>query len=258
MKANPQSEKIDPRTPSKINVWLSNWSKFSLSSYKKDLSWVSFYWSLILISVFILFQEPIKKLLNSIIVEPIIAYCPRRIWTDIVFLSLGLLSLRFFGRQIKKHIVPTANSLLLAAAIVFVYFSFFKTDHTYTFYHYSTSFFFFRFTYATSFIFSALALMMSYKSYLLPLTKPATKFSLIEDYPSLDKYTDFYGRSGYAASVAKHIYATSSNVAFAVGIIGDWGSGKSDFMLRLQTAIKAERDSENIIFEFNRRCCTNT
>lgn len=82
-----------------------------------------------------------------------------------------------------------------------------------------------------------------------PLVKPPSQFSLLDDFASMQKYEDIYGRTGYATSIANHISHTSSDVSFAIGVIGDWGTGKSDFLIRLKSIL--EEDPENIIFEFN-------
>ncbi|HEY1032871.1 MAG TPA: P-loop NTPase fold protein [Flavipsychrobacter sp.] len=84
------------------------------------------------------------------------------------------------------------------------------------------------------------------------MQKSTSKYSLLDDYADPDKYDDSYSRKGYAASIANHINATSSDVSFAIGVIGEWGSGKSDFMLRLKKVLKAGKaDNENIVFDFN-------
>jgi len=232
---------------SKLKTWFLHWEKFNFSVYFKDFKLSILYWLLALIAVVVLFQSPIKKLLNYIIIDPVISFCPQNVGADLVFAVYLILSIVFFIRQLSKHIIPTFNSLLFGATIIILYLVFFKND-TYTFYHF-TSGIAENYSFASIFLISSLLIVFSYKSYLKPLEKEPSQYSLLDDYPSSEKYIDIYGRSGYAASVAKHIVSTSSDVSFAIGIIGDWGSGKSDFLIRLKAALKD--NDENIIFDFN-------
>ncbi len=233
---------------SKLKTWFLHWGKFNLSLYFKDFKLSTLYWLLALTAVVVLFQSPIKKLLNYIIIDPVISFCPQNVGADLVFGIYLILSIVFLIRQLSKHIVPTFNSLLFGITIIVLYLVFFKIDSTYTFYHF-TSGIAENYSFASIFLISSLVIVFSYKSYLNPLEKKPSQYSLLDDYPSSEKYIDIYGRSGYAASVAKHIEGTSSDVSFAIGIIGDWGSGKSDFLIRLKAALKD--NDENIIFDFN-------
>ena len=91
--------------------------------------------------------------------------------------------------------------------------------------------------------------MQSYKSYENTLYKYESKFSLIEDNPSLESYTDAYNYSGYAKTIANHIISTSTKNSFGIAVIGEWGSGKSDFLLRLKENLVSSK--ENLILNFN-------
>ena len=44
---------------------------------------------LTLIAVVVLFQSPIKKLLNFIIIDPVISFCPQNVGADLVFGIFG-------------------------------------------------------------------------------------------------------------------------------------------------------------------------
>jgi len=99
------------------------------------------------------------------------------------------------------------------------------------------------------FLISVSIIVIDYKSYLKALVSPSSSLLLLEDTPSLTDYTDLYQRSNYANSISKHIKVTYPKNSFAIGVIGEWGSGKTDFMLRLKACLEVE--SENIIVEFN-------
>ena len=165
-----------------------------------------------------------------------------------VFIVFSIFSILFLVRQIIKHTLPTINSLLFTVTLLIIYFNFFKSDVSYNFFS-LTVIAAGHFSYSSIFINGCLLLVMSYKSYLLPLSKQTSQYSLLDDYPSTDNYTDVYGRTSYAGCVAHHILSTSPDTSFAIGVIGEWGSGKSDFLERLKKEI--EKNDESIAFNFN-------
>ncbi len=232
----------------KLKVWLDQWRKFSFAAYREDFTSTSFFWLLGLIGMFVLFQIPIKKLFDSIIIDPIISSSPRNGSADLIFGLFFILSIAIFFRRLVNYTVPTINSVIFCIAVLSVYFVFVKADQHYHFYHY-TNIFTGLLTYSSSFIISILLIAISYKSYFKPLTKTKTRYSLIDDSPTIDNRLDLYGREGYAKAISSHISGTSSEVSFAIGIVGDWGSGKSDFMLRLKKTLANDKD--NIITDFN-------
>lgn len=242
-----ETDKTNSSKP-KQKTRFSSWKKINFSKYLKDFKLSFLYWLLTLIATVVLFELPIKKFLNHLLIDPLLAFCPQDLSADLVFISFFFLSILFFVRQLYKHKFPTINSLLFGITLIFLYFLFFKASNYYTFYHFSLGLIK-NFTFATIFLLGGLLLVFSYKSYLKPLKKESSMYSLLDDYPSIENYKDIYGRTGYAASIAKHIESTSSDVSFAISIIGDWGSGKSDFLTRLKSALK--NDEENILFDFN-------
>ncbi len=231
----------------KISKWYTDWSKLNFSLYFKEFNFYIFCWLFVFIAVIILFHKPLQQFFNFILVTPILSTCPKNLGVDFVFISIAFVSLSFFFRQLYKHLLPTTNSLLFGFSITVLYIIFIKNSNLYKFYHFSH--FFTNTTYASVFLISILPLLFTYKAYMNPLTKKPTKFSLIDDSTSVHMYEDIYERTNYAISVAKHILHTSSDSSFAIGVIGDWGTGKSDFLKRLKTIL--EKDNENIIFEFN-------
>jgi len=78
---------------------------------------------------------------------------------------------------------------------------------------------------------------------------PVNSKGFMYDNPSTK---DSLGRKRYAESIAATILKTSSdNQAFAIGITGSWGSGKTSFLGFIETAIKNKESSDTIILRFN-------
>lgn len=232
---------------SKIKKRISRFLNF-LKLYIEDFTFSSFFWLLAVVAFLLLFQDPIKRFLSFYIIEPLFSFVPEKGSSDIVFGFFFLLSLLFLALQLSKRLIPSLNSIVFGATIILLYLNIFRFDNTYTFYHFSYKFLN-KLSYDLIFLVSSLIFIFTYKSYLRPLRKKASQYSLIDDYSSNERYADLYGRTGFASSIAEHISKTSTDVSFAIGIIGDWGSGKTDFMLRLKASL--EKNKENITFEFN-------
>jgi hypothetical protein len=79
------------------------------------------------------------------------------------------------------------------------------------------------------------------------------KSSFIEDNPDPTNIPDEFDRAGYADILVNYICGTTTTGAFNIGVFAKWGAGKSDFMLRIKSAleIKNKAGHQNIIIEFN-------
>lgn len=202
-----------------------------------------YFWGFAVLGILILFNSLIKKIITRTLVTPILSTCSQNsIIVDVTFLILLLISSVHFIRKIKKDLLPTINSIAICIFSICIYLIFFRYDKTWSFYA------FYNIAYSDVFIFSIVLLVIQFKSYQLQLTKKSNQFSLLEDIAESNS-DDVYNRIGYSKQIAEHINSTSTKNSFAIGIIGEWGSGKTDFMLRLKSQLELEKD--NILFEFN-------
>lgn len=223
--------------------------KVDYTAYIKELKKPTILWSLSLIGVFIIFSTPIKELYNTFFIKTLLHFCPKgNYFVDLVFLGYFFRSIYFLYEQLKKRLLISINSLFFTISILVIYLNFFRYSEQYDFYFFKL-WLFHKLTYSDSFIVGTLIFSATYKSYLKALALPVTRFSLIEDGPSLTDYTDIYSREKYACEVASHISKTTTQNSFAIGIIGEWGSGKTDFLLRLKKSLSL--DNDNIVFDFN-------
>jgi hypothetical protein len=71
----------------------------------------------------------------------------------------------------------------------------------------------------------------------------------IEDIPTDNG--DQLQRKAYAQTLAGKIMELKPKNAFNIGIFGEWGSGKSDFMHRIGKELRLKKNEEVIIVEFN-------
>ncbi len=232
------------KSENKICKAAKSWFKLYTNDFKKSL----LYWLGSLFGVFYLLQIPIKKGINVLWINPIASYCLNNAGADTAFYLLLLFSLVCFVYRLYKILIPTLNSVLLGIVLVLGYKIFFLDDSTYSFYEFSSGILK-NCSYASVLLLSTLLIGLTYKSYRNPLIKIPSIQSLLDDAPFIGSYSDGYGRTKYANSIANHINSTSSSISMAIGIVGDWGSGKSDFLSRLKSTLK--KNSENIIFDFN-------
>jgi hypothetical protein len=175
----------------KLQKWSSNWTKFNISLYFKDFNFYISCWLFALVAIILLFHIPLRELLDFILVDPILSTCPQNIGVDFVFALIVILSIVFFLKQLSKNLLPTINSLLFGLIIIMLYVVFIKKSGQYTFYHFSWGFT--NTTYSSTFLLSILTILFSYKPYLNALKKMPSQFSLLDDFPSMQKYEDIYG-----------------------------------------------------------------
>jgi len=189
-----------------------------------------------------------KKVFNKIFVVPIISTIPEDgLGVRVVFLILLVSSLSFgLNKIIWKQLYPTISSIISCATITIIYLVFFRFDSTYIFFNFSGRTLI---NFADIFLISSLIFITSYKSYKKKLEKESSVLSFLDDSPKM--YTaDVYNRQSYAQTIVNHINATSCNNSFAIAIAGEWGSGKTNFMIRIQEELKLNV-AENIVFDFN-------
>lgn len=242
-------EKTDntENTDKKFNKWFRRWSNFSFNDYCKDFTVSTLYRTISIGALLYLFKTPIKTLLDPILIDTIFKYIPQTVVTDFLILLFSLIGFLHFLKQLKHHVIPTCDSLVLWFFIFLIYFFIYKIDDSYQFYHFSIlplS----NYTLSTVSILSISMLAWSYKSYILikPSSKPTT-LTLIEDIPSLLN-KDIYNYTSYASQIASHIKNTTTETSFAIAVTGQWGVGKSDFLKRLKSELEK---SDDIVFEFN-------
>jgi len=223
--------------------------KFNLEIYKTEFKHSCLLWCLGLTGIFVLFSNPIRSLLNAIFVQTVVNSCPKDNYcVDIVILLFFISSLWFLIKQLCGSLRPSINSILFSISALIVYVFFFRISLYFEFYFFHIQFLNWLAYWDLSIV-SLLIFLATYKSYWHPLTITPSKYSFVDDNASLDSYEDGYSRTGYAKEIASHISKTTTKSSFAISVVGDWGSGKTDFLLRLKDEL--EKDDNNRLIEFN-------
>ncbi len=217
---------------------------FNFKKYIEDFKLKYLIVSFVFFTISYLFQIPIRTFVTKFLIDPILKDVPVDGTTELLlicFLGFSLTASLF--QMIKFRCVPTLNSIIVAISLIAVYFKVFKHGFAfYKFQHIGLDI-----AYADCVNLSVLLLLLSYRTYHLPL-KLQSNMSLIED--SFEEVqTDKLSRQHWAIKVGEYLNATTSTSSFSLGIFGEWGIGKTDFLLRLQN--HAQLNSQNIIVNYN-------
>jgi type II secretory pathway predicted ATPase ExeA len=232
-----------------INDYFANMNgSFDAKAYIKNFSIKPACWLLGISLAFLLFQKPIFELAKTIVVNPLLANISRNKFSDLLVALIILISCTITSIRLYRGLRPTANSILVLLAVFLIYFYVIKGSGKFDFFHFQ-SLGLSSFTYSTPLLIAGLFLIISYRRFHKPLSKENSAYTLIDDRPVGDSTGDLFNRSQYADSISKHIENTTSEAAFAIAITGVWGSGKSDFLLRLNA--KLNENDENICMSFN-------
>lgn len=213
---------------------------------------------LLVLGVFV-FIDPIKELLkalpsNLLLIEPS--------WGgDILWLATGVCLFISFWRYDVKGWEKFLNRFIVALGIIFGYCILFRNISGNRLVHlkatelicYFDIVFFVAFSWCCSplirFLYENPQLKKSHKKNKQEESEIKTVTPFIEDIPTDNQ--DELQRSAYAKTLADKIVATNPKRAFNIGIFGEWGSGKSDFINRIGKALRDQNDKEVIIVEFN-------
>lgn len=193
---------------------------------------------------FFLFRKPILEFLRDSLVLPFISGFSRGKESEI-FLSLIFLSvIIYFGNNLIRKRLPSPKSVITASLFLLAYYTIIRNQTYFEFYSFS---FWKELFYSDIIIFSVFILVLRFKNY-----------SSIEAQPNADGFvedrlyeitgTDFLARKTFAKDIAYHISNTVNDKAFAISIIGGWGSGKTIFLQFLDDELSKENSNEIIRF----------
>jgi hypothetical protein len=227
--------------------WLKKWNNFDFISYIKLFKLSAFYPVFIIGSVIFLFDNLFDNYIKAV-VKYMFGNYTFRMESDLIFGVFVIFAFYNFILKIRKYSIPTLNSVLIFLIINLVYFLKFKNNELYEYSHFSFTPLN-TITHLSVFLESVLLLTISYKTSQKALIKENSSYFLLDDSTEISGYTDLFYRTNYANIIARHVSSTSTNVSFGIGILGDWGAGKSDFMKRIKE--KLSEDQDNIIFDFN-------
>lgn len=174
-------------------------------------------------ALLLLFRLPISHLLDLLLVRPLFGEVERMLWTDLVLCSVLTLLACWAAR--------TQAQVFLYRLVLYglIFYAFQRFNSYWVFYKLST------FNWLVYWDLFAFALML-----LLPLnyvlnrrtsnTEITNNEGFVEDNAITDEEGDCFRRNIAAKEVARLIMLTPNKKSFAIGILGEYGSGKTSFL----------------------------
>ena len=151
----------------------------------------------------------------------------------------------------RKKIAPRTISLLLVPVVLFVYYRF-ATDSPYVF----TSFWNGPICYLDGFALISIVIICLFVFQQFKKTKEESqndKFSFDTDAPIKFSDKDLFNMGSLVKRIVNYIASTDiHDTAFSMGIVGEWGDGKTSLMNLVEEKIKEEH-KDFIIVHFNPR-----
>ncbi|WP_286911863.1 KAP family P-loop NTPase fold protein [Flavobacterium sp. UBA4197] len=209
----------------------------TLPYFKKKSSGIL--WTIVFISLIFFFRDVVNGCLNALVVKGIISHFENTIFNGILLvafaLCLSLLLILFASKMLVRQIAVLAVGLY-ALTISSGFWTF-----------YSLSFF------PHLRIWDIIVFALSFPSVIsiFPQKKKETQHSdkgFIEDKPIQGEEEDSFNRRGLAKDIAKRINNTSNSRSFAIGILGEYGSGKTSFINLIGSQLDVNTTS---FMEFN-------
>ena len=193
-----------------------------------------------IISLSVFFIKPLNSLLNSTLVSPILSTFENNIASVIMLAILAI------GLLIWIWIYGSRRFIIVLALIATAFYLLMRTSGYWIFYTYPP-----------------LPILSDWDLILLALTLPlirivfaagseeelpVTEGGFIEDLAIEDAKMDSFKRNLVAKEIAKKIGHTTNKRSFAIGILGEYGSGKTSFL----NLIKKNLDTKNVaLIDFN-------
>jgi len=193
--------------------------------------------------LFIIFHKPIELLLTNTIIKYALSYVESVWYNDAIFSLVVLSALILLISRFKKY-TPSKNLFFFLISITIIYAIYRTTCNVWVFTPFSFSV---NFKYADVLIIACvfnLFLFVKAKQ----IDRKNGNGSFFDDEPIGEKKIDELGYTPYAELLASKIKSSHFDKAFAIGINGKWGLGKTSFIDLLKRKIKG---SEIIEINFN-------
>lgn len=191
------------------------------------------------LAALVVFHKPIEQLLTVSIVDHVLAYVEEAWYNDVIFLLLCLCILIYSARKWKVY-TPSQELILfyILSAVVYLYYR--VESDTWVFISSAL----------TDYLkYADVIVLLALCNSLLLLVRRKSKVSsggsngFAADEPLISKHQDVFGYTPYVDALATKIRASHLKGAFAIGVNGKWGLGKTSFM----ELLKSDMSNDSII-----------
>lgn len=219
-----------------------------IKQYKKSFTLLQLWKFILLFAVAYFLFATFTDAINAYLVDKLISKFPQTLYTEILSLVfLGYVCTKLSDAY-KNKLLPTINSILFVGFIVAFYLllvRFNSAYHFFTFHLPKLQWI----RYADWLLFLSCVLILDFRAFGMTLHKQNFT-SLITDEPDPDAKTDLIENESYVQKIALAVNETTGKTAYSIGVFSSWGTGKTDFLLRLKKSLQSNI-SENIVLEFN-------
>jgi|GEM_PF-3242966 len=209
----------------------------------------------------IVFNTKTVSIISFLFVNPLLSTIVKSSYiVDIICVLIAIYICRFFYKKAINQVIVSAPIVIFIALITVLYLIF-RLPLLYRLCGYNMKFIFVRFEipllsrlYLLDILFApAIAVIIYYRTYLKHfnvVAKSPGKVDFLLDSPViLNESNDLLSRRIFINNVKEKILATQNpDSAFAIGIIGKWGSGKTTFVNTLADTFKNNLNIVSIIF----------
>ncbi|WP_333624127.1 P-loop NTPase fold protein [Sphingobacterium siyangense] len=217
--------------------------QFDLGAYFQDFEWTYLKKNLLIAFIILLFGNFLFEDLFTPIVEFIFKNMRHAPYLNFIFYYIFIpYLLIFITKKLYHGYIPTMNSVSnsILYFILFVIIS--KKNNTWNFLPLE-----YQLKYLDVAFITVLFLGSKWSLY---FTRRDTNHIRCQFIVDKGKKEDLFGYSGLSKQISGFIHHTDSTHSFAIGIIGNWGDGKSFFANQLKEIVEEYRD-DNIVLEFN-------
>jgi len=192
----------------------------------------------------LLFRQPILEFVRDSLVTPFISGFSQGKESEVFLSIIFLLTMVYVINNLIKKRIPSPKSAINALFSLIVYYVVIRDQKYFDFYSFSFCNELFYSDIITFFVFLFSLRFKNYSS----IEAQNNTDGFVEDRLYEITGTDFLARKNFAKDVAYHISNTVNDKAFAISIIGNWGSGKTIFLKFLEEELSGEKSNEIIRF----------
>jgi len=199
------------------------------------------------IVIWSLFTSKIEEIVKDKIIDNFLDSCTPSLANDFIFIFLFISCIVYFLNKIlHDKLIPSLHGLLcfILIGLVYVNYRFLVADWPFSPFSFNDSI-----KYADAFVFLGLLSLNYLKKRNPPIEIKNKENELLEDGSETFGKEDILKREKLAKKISDHINNTLPKKAFAIGIIGKWGSGKTEFLKNIESILRTNKD--NLIVNFN-------
>jgi Cdc6-like AAA superfamily ATPase len=181
-----------------------------------------------------IFHRPLENVFDASIVRYVLSEIPSNRYNDFIFIFISVASLILFLKRFRDYTPSiTTLNILISCTLIYLFYRLFSFHWIFT-----------RYVFVPKTAYADLLLLITVENlFLLIFTEndpvKVENTALLDDNPITDITSDLLGYSTYASQIAKKIATSHFNNAFAIGVNGKWGSGKTSFINMLKNHLKS-------------------